>query len=188
MYAIGDKENGVLEINQSRLHAAYPKWGPDYQVSFDITVNKLPSAAGGWTNVIHATINGNHGTYGERNPSVWIHNSGYMLITAAVNGDVNFGYNYHFELKKPFHLTIRQATTGKKTLYQIIVDGKQLFGVLNTKPGQFANMKVFTSDPWYPSFTSDLGTVKNLQILTGADCLKGLPAPKIKPDVSCKFR
>ena len=182
----GYKENEKHEIRKAKLFAIYPSWGPDFQVSFEITVNKLPTAV--WTNVIHCTIGENSGAYGDRNPSVWVNKAGFLYITAAVNGNVNYGYKHYFELKRPHNLTIRQSTTKVGiTFYQIMVDGKQVHATMNTKAKAFTKMHVYTSDPWYPGFTSDLGFVKDLQILSGANCLKGLiEQPVIKPNASCK--
>ena len=180
-----DKEIEVFDIRKAKLFAIYPKWGPDFQVSFEITVNKLPTAL--WTNVIHCTIGKDHGAYGDRNPSIWVNKDGYLLITAAVNGNVNYHYNHHFEVRKPFNLTIRQSTTVGITLFEIIVNEQQVHSIVNTKAQAFTKMHVYTSDPWYPGFTNVLGSVKNLEILSGANCLKGLiHQPVIKSNVSCK--
>ena len=52
-------------------------------------------------------------------------------------------------------------------MYEIEIDGKQEYSVENMKPQEFENVKLYTSNPWYIPFTSDIGLLENLQVEQG---------------------
>ena len=65
---------------------------------------------------------------------------------------------------------ISQSNKPKKKYkywYEIIVNGSTVVSVRNLQPRIFSNVKEYLSDPWYPAFTSDFGTVYNLKIKLG---------------------
>ena len=49
-------------------------------------------------------------------------------------------------------------------MYQIFISGKRTQSFVSLYPKKFTNVEFYTSDPWYPAFTSDLGTISNLKI------------------------
>ena len=56
---------------------------------------------GGFSSIIHATINGNIGAAGERIPAVWfISNTRKMHITSDIGDNTNYVYNTNFNLPR----------------------------------------------------------------------------------------
>ena len=152
---------------KGHLRKTYPTWNKVYRVSFSVIVNKLPLAK--WTNVIHFTTGGNAGVYGYRNPAVWINKGAHLgfktiHIVSSVSGNANYSKDYKFSLGKQYDITIQQSKQNGKYWYEIWINGHLKFKVQNTKPRSFSNVKEYISDPWYPHFSSDLGTVSNLEI------------------------
>jgi hypothetical protein len=82
---------GELNLAQSNLLTTLPSIGKEYHVSFDMLVTKHKLVD--WRNVIHFTIGGNYGTYGERTPGVWIFRNNKLWIISALNGN----HNHHYE-------------------------------------------------------------------------------------------
>ena len=159
---------------------AYPSWGPSFKVSFSIKFNKFPRLKPP-TNIIHFTNGGNCCNYGERIPAVycksfrtwqWFRRRRYikLLFISAVNEDGNFRKGYFpkgrngFALGKQYDITIQQSQIGGRYMYQVFISGKRVINVVNRSPKPFNDVKLYTSDPWYPAFTSDLGTISNLKI------------------------
>ena len=132
-----------------------------YTVEFDIIIT---NAGSGWTNVFHFTANGNGPDYGDRIPALWINSDGYFYISSAINGHNDSAQNNDFELGKRYQITIQQFIASGTYWYQIIIDGESMLMIENTQPQSFSSVRLYTSDPWYPSFTSDLGSICNVKI------------------------
>ena len=156
---------------------SYPTWGPSYKVSFSLKIKKLPRNK--WTNIIHITKGGNSRSYGDRIPAVWIFRWRQRLriyicsaITfryrrgwkVSIRNNKNFCRHVKVSLGKKYDVTIQQSKKSGRYWYQLFISGKRTRSFVNWKPRKFTNVKCYTSDPWYPPFTSDLGNVSNLKI------------------------
>ena len=138
-----------------------PKWGRLYTVEADITVTKMPT---GSINIFHFTQNGNgaYGVYGDRVPYVNIYKNGKFYIDSAVSGNT-CTRTFHFDLEKKYHLKIQQFQRDDKIIYEVLINGKPIDSVENTEPKDFENVKVYVSDRWYASFTSEYGYLENFK-------------------------
>ena len=125
-------------------------------------VNKLSNHE--WTNVIHFTTGGDYAHYGNRVPAVWVNNRGFFQISSAVSGSKDYWKKFKFSLGRQYNITIQQYKQNGKYWFEITIDGSSIVNVENTKPTNFSNVKLYTSDPWYPPFTSDFGTISHLKI------------------------
>ena len=161
---------------------SYPTWGPSFKVSFSLKINKLPRIIDRkiYTNIIHFTNGGNCCNYGERIPAVyikrvrtgrwwWRRNYVQLTFISAINGRGNFRIDFPrgrngLALGKQYDITIQQSKIGGRYMYQVFISGKRVINEVNRSPKRFNNVKLYTSDPWYPAFTSDLGTISNLKI------------------------
>ena len=143
---------------------AFQNWGRFFTIEFDIMVTKKTYGLYGWTNVFHFTANGNYENYGDRIPALYINSNGYFQICSAINGNLNYWKNFDFELGKQYQITIKQFIDKGIYWYEIIIDGESRFKIENTQPQSFSSVKLYTSDPWYNSFSSDLGSICNIRI------------------------
>ena len=153
-----------------------PKWGPNYMVSFSIKINKMPSNR--WTNVLHFIEDGYYaGNYpydqhGNGLPSVWIYNWWHSVIYIRVCLKRNDCRMFRATLEEKYNITIKQWLHKNGRYYnQLIIPGKRTrrfpnHSFPNYEPNTttFSNVKCYTSDDYYASFTSDLGIVTNLKI------------------------
>ena len=145
------------------VRKSYYTWNKIFRVSFSIIVKKWSKNA--WTNVIHFTTGGDYGVYGYRVPLVKINKDGqFFYICSAVSGNPDFCKTFKIALGHQYHITIQQSKQNGKYWYEIWINGHLKLKVQNTKPRSFSNVKEYISDPWYPHFSSDLGTVSNLEI------------------------
>ena len=101
--------------------------------------------------------------YGDRTPAIWTHSSKGFLISSAVGGV--FSYSKFFKplpaTGKWINIEIGQELVGTKMIYSIIINGKKVFLVTNSKPTEFENVKGFASSNWYSPIS---GAIKNLLI------------------------
>ena len=159
------------------LKNSYSTWGPSYKVSFSLNIKKIPKNQ--YTNIIHVTKGGNWGHYGDRIPAVWILSKWGRLelyictaITfryrrnwkVSIREKKSFCKKFNVSLEKKYDVTIQQSKQSGHYWYQLFVSGERNRSFVNYRPKKFNNVKCYTSDPWFPSFTSDLGTVSNLKI------------------------
>ena len=156
--------DGCRDIAKGKKFKEFQNWGLLYTVEFEITVT---NAGSGWTNVFHFTANDNNYAYGDRIPALFINSDGYFHICSAVNGNKNFCQNFDFEIGKQYQIIIKQSIVGGKYWYEILIDGESKFQIENTQPQSFSSVKLYTSDPWYNSFTSDFGSICNVKIQQG---------------------
>ena len=157
-------------------------------VSFRLQIKDMP-----WfkhTNVLHFTTGGNNDEYGSRIPAVYVDRIiGDKLririctalrtkrnIYEKILNYKNFCRRFIAEMHKKYDITIKQWFDKDKDKYwnQLIIPGKSSrrfpsYRTWNEEFGHhewttFKDVKLFTSDPWGPSFTSDLGELSNLKI------------------------
>ena len=138
-------------------------WGDLFKIEFSIKVTKRPKAV--YTNVFHFTANGNDCRYyGDRIPALFIHRGGYFVVSSSVSGHTNFYRNFKFEWGKQYQVTIQQLKDSGKYWYEIIINGVSKLKIENKKAKRFSSVKLYASDPWYPPFTSNLGSISHIKI------------------------
>ena len=143
----------------------FRNWGDLFKINFGIKITKMPTSV--WTNVFHFTAHSDNNKYGDRIPAMWINSHGYFHVCSAVNGNKNYYKNFNFVLGKQYQVTIQQLKKSGKFWYEIIIDGISILKLENKQAKRFSNVKLYTSDPWYYPFTSNLGTISHIQIQQG---------------------
>ncbi|XP_065677921.1 uncharacterized protein LOC100201473 isoform X1 [Hydra vulgaris] len=152
------------KLISGNLNATLSLLDKTYSVSFKLKPN---SYSQGWKSVIHLTIGGNLGQYGDRCPAVWFHGdgSGRLYISAAVNGNKDYTFTTQpLPLNQWSSLRISQFQTNGIYMYTIYLNELLVHSVINKKPQSFSNVKVYTADPWYDAQD---GFIKDLKIITG---------------------
>ena len=148
---------------------AFQNWGRFFTIDFDIMVTKTTYGSGGWTNVFRFTANdiNDHNLdykFGGRIPAFFINSHGFFHICSEIDDNPNYCQNFDFELGKQYQITIKQFMETGIDWYEIIIDGESWFKKENTQPKSFSSVKLYASDPWYNSFSSDLGSICNVKI------------------------
>ena len=161
------------DVVKGKVVQEIQNWGKLYSVEFEITIS---NSGEGWINVFHFTAgDSDNENYGDRISAMWIKRNsgseaGRFYIASAISGDKNLDKDYNYELGKKYQITIKQfKDSGNKYWYEIIINAQSIFKIENTAPESFPNVKVYASDPWYNSFSSNLGSVCNLKIQQGTD-------------------
>ena len=139
-------------------------WGDEFKMEFSIKVTKTPPA--GWTNVFHFSgTDKDCCNFGDRIPAMWINRDGYFHIASSVNGNGNYYKNFDFELNNVYQITIQQLKDSSGLYwYEIIIDGVSKEKTENKQVTTYPSVKVYASNPWIDSFTSDLGIISNFKV------------------------
>ena len=88
---------GERSLKRSSLLTTIPSLGREYSISFEIYMNDWGRAI--YSSIIHFTVNGNHGLYGDRIPAVWIMKTKEIHIAQNIDGNLNHWFNVkNFEL------------------------------------------------------------------------------------------
>ena len=103
------------EVNQDKLVAELPEWGPTYQVSFEMKINSLPSS---WGEVLRVTsTDNNHGGVGDRFPAFFINTAGFVHICTQIGSTINQCKNIDMNEGTWYELDLRQIEENSKVFY-----------------------------------------------------------------------
>ena len=153
-----------ITIRRSNLITEKRHLPRGWRVSFDI---KPLGIASGYRSIIHATIGKNAARHGDRTPGVWfLSGSTRIIVCTSLNGKSNkcrrtkaLPLNQYSKLT----LTQVQSPTDYKYLFQMFINGKQIFSLVNRTPRVFRNVKYYAGDPWYKPANA---LIKNMKIVT----------------------
>ena len=153
------------ELAKGSLLTTLPNLTKEWRVSLE--VNPTDYISGGFNSVLHMTIGGkglgNKAKVGDRTPAIWIHKRGRVMISSAVNGEVD--YRKTFKILPPAgewtSIEVSQSLVGTKYFYSISLDNKNVLKVENKKPVELTNVKVFAGSPFY---TARKGFLRNLEV------------------------
>ena len=158
----------AVRVNKkNNLLAIIPKLSTSYSVKFEFKPTRFQS---GWTNIIHLTATGdNCCKYGARLPGVWFFSSSTsatknrLHICSAVSGNGNYCFNSGIIVPRGqwTRIEVNQHREGVAYKYVVKVNDAIIGSVINTKPRQFSNVKVFGGDNWY---NPAQGSMRNLVI------------------------
>ena len=151
-------------MTKGKLITTLPILEKSYFVSFEMKPTSLP---GGYHNILHFTIGGDIGKYGERTPAVWS-NGNSLHVCSAVSGNANYCQDIHnfIKINEWFSLNISQQLTNGKYMYKIETNGTVFHEVENKEPATFDNVEVYVSNPWYPA---NPGSIRKIIVGTGTD-------------------
>ena len=105
--------------------------------------------------------------YGDRIPAIWTHPTRGFYISSGVGGKVSYYKWFKGLLPTPNYggqwvsIEIGQELELSKVVYYIMIGGKRLFSVTNSKPQEFENVKVYSTSPWYSAVG---GQIRNLVV------------------------
>ena len=153
------------KIKKKSLLGTVPLLRKEWRVSFEF---KATSYGKGLRQILHMTIGGKgHGSsakYGDRIPAIWTHHTRGFYISSGVDGKVSY-YKWFKGLLPTIgqwvSIEIGQEQELSKIVYYIMIGGKRLFSVTNSKPQEFENVKVYSTSPWYNAVG---GYIRNLVV------------------------
>ena len=103
------------EVNQDKLVAELPEWGPTYLVSFEMKINSFPA---NWGEVLRVTSTDNNaGGVGDRFPAFFINTNGYIHICTQIGSTINQCKNIDMNEGTWYELDLRQIEENSKVFY-----------------------------------------------------------------------
>ena len=136
-------------LMKNNLVTTIKKLSRTWFLSIDI---KPYGTRGIWSNVMHASINANHGQHGYRTPAIFFHGgSTNLYICSSVNNEENHCIDTdNIPLNSYTNVQIKQAKINDNTyVYSIQINGTILFATtLSNTPREFHNVKVYLSNGW----------------------------------------
>ena len=160
-------KNGNVTLTKDNHVWSFNDWSNEFKVEYDVIVNKeLP---GSWKSLFHLTTGDDLGV-GGRIPAVFVNQDKYFFCY-HVNGDDNYCQSYIYGLNKDYHFEISQHKNSKgEAIYNIKVNGKTFYEIVNTTPLKFKDVKLYLSDPWHETF-APFGKLSNLKIIANLTTL-----------------
>ena len=104
---------GPLDVSRNFQLVLLGYLGKEYKISLEFFITKFGADA--YQSVIHFTLGGNMGKYGDRTPAVWIKNNKAVHIASAISGNPNA----YFDI-----CCVAEQKWTKVEISQTLVDGK----------------------------------------------------------------
>ena len=169
-----NSSNGVTpskRIRMNRLVQTIDTWGPDFQITFDMRIVRLPM---GLRNILHFTTGKTIGGTKEHIPALFLLNSSGIVQLEIIMGEPDAQYTkfIDLELKKNYSINLVQ----RNGVFNVQVNDSDMWKVKNKNGSKvYRNVKYFLSNPWQRSagHVADFGTFKvvsgnGLRIITAA--------------------
>ena len=138
---------------KGHLVTTLPKVTKEYVVSFEMRIDTIDTGKFS-ANIIHFN-NGNRGkeNKGVRIPTVYIKNTDATLFVCS---DINDNPNYCHIVSSDrvsargewITVEISQLRVDSTYYWSIVINKQQQIKIVNTKPAEFQNVKVYASNPW----------------------------------------
>ena len=146
------------------MEDTFQTWGDIYSIQFDIVVNTLPGEAVSNVFRFTATNEDNNG-HGAHIPAVFVKNTEQFLIRTSLGNDTNFDHYIDFVIGETYRVAIKQSKIGTKYWYKIIINDEEKENIENKNAQSYSNVRFYTSDSFYSSFTNQFGSVCKFKIL-----------------------
>ena len=158
------RQAGEVELSKDNLVWTVSNWGYEIEIEFDIMVNSEISQE--WSNVFHMiALDHDNAKLGSRLPSFMVWNDRKQFeMCFSVDGNGYHQTFHDYQLNQWYHFQISQViipTGGAQ--YIIKVNCNTVHKILNSKPRNLLEAKLYLSSPWRPSLGSH-GTLSNLTI------------------------
>ena len=137
------------EIRKDNLLTMLPIMTKEWRVCFDI--KPLHYNHTGWANVLHLTIGGNLGEYGDNILKVGFNKKLGLAIRSAVNGNTNYVKYVQEELPPIGFWTrfeVKQEKEDSRYMFSVRIGNDKVWSVENSQPEEFANVLVYAGSPW----------------------------------------
>ena len=136
-------------FEKSNLVTTIERWGPDFEISFKLKVNKMPPS-GPWHSVLQMTTGQFCCWAGTRIPGVWLfasYGKPILHTSIAMTRDAKAG-NFELELNKVYTVLLTQIGG----TFKVTVDGSVVWqhqtGIASEP---FTDVKYYLSNPSNPS-------------------------------------
>ena len=112
-----------------------------------------------YSNMFHMTT----GKDSSRTPAVFVRPGGGLHIATGLNNTANFYHDFPTQSTVGEWTKVRvcQEFQNGKLRYKVFLDDVEQLNVVNSKPVELENVKVYTSNPWYQA---QPGFIKNLSV------------------------
>jgi len=155
-----------FQLARDQLLGELDVLGSEYIITFNLY---LTSA--GNENIIHFTIGGSKGNYGDRSPGLWTWD-GELYLSSAIDGEPDYVFKSTLPTLNTWHtIEISQLSEGSEIVFKMKVDGAVVVNKENKDPRSFQKMQMFAGDPWHGAAN---GRIRNMVVRTMGSCFCGL--------------
>merc|ERR1719450_1896052 len=122
--------------------------GRQFIITFQLFITAPTNS--GYTNIIHLTIGGMNGKYGDRTPGIWIWKGTGLTVRSAINGNPDYHMDtstYQLALNIWHSIEVSQLDIENEVYFTFKVDGTAYANVKNNDAQEFKNVKIYAGDP-----------------------------------------
>ena len=174
----------IFDNEKGKLLHTFHNWGPSYGVEFDLILYKIPQSSPNGqrhANIFQFTTGFDNGKMGQKIPAAFLRlrdnlpNYAELKIYTGINDEPNYDCLFYIEPNRRYHIHIKQYKDSGCHYYEIEIDGLLKHLQQNSQAEKLDNVKMYTSSPWYPSFSSEYGILENF--VASQDTIGSVPTP-----------
>lgn len=174
----------IFDNEKGKLLHTFHNWGPSYGVEFDLILYKIPQSSPNGqrhANIFQFTTGFDNGKMGQKIPAAFLRlrdnlpNYAELKIYTGINDEPNYDCLFYIEPNRRYHIHIKQYKDLGCHYYEIEIDGLLKHLQQNSQAEKLDNVKMYTSSPWYPSFSSEYGILENF--VASQDTIGSVPTP-----------
>ena len=113
------------------------------------------------------STNTDNDRHGACIPAFFVKNTKQFLVRTSLGNDKNFGHDIDFVIGETYRVAIKQSKIDSKYWYKITINDEVKENIENNNAQSFSNVRFYTSDSFFESFTNQYGSVCNFKILQG---------------------
>jgi len=136
--------NGNVKIEQNRLAAIFPEWGPIFRVAFEMKIDSATKIPYGWYGVLDVTNRTLSEGPGSRIPGTWLyypvngnelcgHNSTCLMISSYISSQWEKEVYLKISRDRFVSIEIAQWVMDGVYFYHVYMDGKHYSPLLNRR-------------------------------------------------------
>jgi len=134
-------------------------------ITFQLSITAPSTAA---LNIIHFTIGGYNGKYGDRVPGIWVWRGSELGVRSAISGNQDYYAPYttpDIALNTWHDIEVAQLAFENEVYFSFKIDGTTYANVKNADAREFKNVKIYAGNPWENPCK---GKIRNFEVKTMA--------------------
>ena len=162
------EQTAESKLAKGKLLTTIPALGRQWRVSLEVSHDKLNHRGPQGlrqASVFHMTED--IGTkLGKYTPAIWVHR-GRILVSSAFGEKAIFNkVSQATTLGNWTQIIVSQSLQGQDYIYAIKIGGKEVLSMINTRPRQFYDVKVYAGSPLFAPLD---GSIRQLKIEVGEE-------------------
>ena len=162
------EQPNASQLVKGKLLGTIPAMGKQWQVSFEVFPDRF-NRKGALASLLHMVTEEKGTKYGKRIPAISMDRGKGLLVSTTLGKKPIYNKMFRSNvpaLRKWTKIKVIQSMQGEDYIYSIKIGEKGVFSLINTRPREFYDVRVYAGSPLSPPLT---GSIRNLKIEVGVE-------------------